>query len=138
MALSLPTRALAGLPARPADFAVYLASRDCDRVLVEIGDNDPGIPEAAAAHILEPFYTTKPAGQGTGLGSISAGGSSSGATATCFPRRPGDTRLQVLLPAHPERVTPGPGAQTGSQVPPWAATAQITKTSKVMSSDQNG
>jgi signal transduction histidine kinase len=28
-------------------------------VLVEIGDNGPGIPEAAA-HILEPFYTTKP------------------------------------------------------------------------------
>ena len=36
-------------------------ARDGDRVLVEIGDNGPGILEAAAAHILEPFYPTKPA-----------------------------------------------------------------------------
>jgi signal transduction histidine kinase len=43
-------------------------ARDGDRVLVEIGDNGPGIPQAAAAHILEPFYTTKPVGKGTGLG----------------------------------------------------------------------
>ena len=42
-------------------------ARDGDWVLVEIGDNGPGIPEAAA-HILEPFYTTKPVGKGTGLG----------------------------------------------------------------------
>ena len=42
--------------------------RDGDRVLVEIGDNGPGIPEATAAHILEPFYTTKEVGKGTGLG----------------------------------------------------------------------
>jgi signal transduction histidine kinase len=43
--------------------------RDGHRVLVEIGDNGPGIPEAAAAHVLEPFFTTKPVGKGTGLGS---------------------------------------------------------------------
>jgi C4-dicarboxylate-specific signal transduction histidine kinase len=43
-------------------------ARDGDRVLVEIDDNGPGIPEAAAAHILEPFFATKPVGQGTGLG----------------------------------------------------------------------
>jgi light-regulated signal transduction histidine kinase (bacteriophytochrome) len=41
-------------------------ARDGDRVLVEIGDNGPGIPRAAA-HILEPFSTTKPVGKGTGL-----------------------------------------------------------------------
>jgi signal transduction histidine kinase len=75
-------------------------ARDGDRVLVEIGDNGPGIPEAAAAHILEPFYTTKPVGKGTGLG-----------LDICwrivvqrhhgdlrFTSTPGDTRFQVLLP----------------------------------------
>jgi signal transduction histidine kinase len=39
-------------------------ARDGDRVLVEIGDNGPGIPEAAAAHILEPGMTTpRPGGE---------------------------------------------------------------------------
>jgi signal transduction histidine kinase len=75
-------------------------ARDGDQVLVEIGDNGPGIPEAAAAHVLEPFYTTKPVGKGTGLG-----------LDICwrivvqrhhgdlrFTSTPGDTRFQVLLP----------------------------------------
>ena len=75
-------------------------ARDGDRALVEIGDNGPGIPEAAAPHILEPFYTTKPVGKGTGLG-----------LDICwrivvqrhhgdlrFTSTPGDTRFQVLLP----------------------------------------
>jgi signal transduction histidine kinase len=75
-------------------------ARDGDRVLVEIGDNGPGVPEAAAAHLFEPFYTTKPVGQGTGLG-----------LDICwrivvqrhhgdlrFSSSPGDTRFQVLLP----------------------------------------
>ena len=75
-------------------------ARDGDRVLVEIGDNGPGVPEAAAAHLFEPFYTTKPVGRGTGLG-----------LDICwrivvqrhhgdlrFSSTPGDTRFQVLLP----------------------------------------
>jgi signal transduction histidine kinase len=75
-------------------------ARDGDRVLVEIGDNGPGVPEAAAAHLFEPFYTTKPVGRGTGLG-----------LDICwrivvqrhhgdlrFSSAPGDTRFQVLLP----------------------------------------
>jgi signal transduction histidine kinase len=75
-------------------------ARDGDHLLVEIGDNGAGIPEAAAAHILEPFYTTKPVGTGTGLG-----------LDICwrivvqrhrgdlrFTSAPGDTRFQVLLP----------------------------------------
>jgi signal transduction histidine kinase len=74
--------------------------RDGDRVLVEIGDNGPGIPEPVADHIFEPFYTTKPVGKGTGLG-----------LDICwrivvqrhhgdlrFTSAPGDTRFQVLLP----------------------------------------
>ena len=75
-------------------------ARNGDHLLVEIGDNGAGIPEAAAAHVLEPFYTTKPVGRGTGLG-----------LDICwrivvqrhhgdlrFTSSPGDTRFQVLLP----------------------------------------
>ena len=39
-----------------------------DRVHVEIIDNGPGIPEKIQSRIYEPFFTTKPPGQGTGLG----------------------------------------------------------------------
>ncbi len=39
-----------------------------DRLLVEIEDNGPGIPSESKNRILEPFFTTKPMGKGTGLG----------------------------------------------------------------------
>ncbi len=37
-------------------------------VVVEICDNGPGIPEAIQAQIFDPFFTSKPPGEGTGLG----------------------------------------------------------------------
>jgi two-component system NtrC family sensor kinase len=37
-------------------------------VEIRIGDNGPGIPESIREKVFQPFFTTKPAGQGTGLG----------------------------------------------------------------------
>ena len=42
--------------------------RDDDCVVVEIGDNGPGISPEVLPHIFEPFFTTKGVGEGTGLG----------------------------------------------------------------------
>jgi signal transduction histidine kinase len=42
--------------------------REDDCVVVEIGDNGPGISPEVEPHIFEPFFTTKAVGEGTGLG----------------------------------------------------------------------
>jgi signal transduction histidine kinase len=43
-------------------------SRHDDSIEIEIGDTGPGIPVENLSRIYEPFFTTKPVGQGTGLG----------------------------------------------------------------------
>jgi len=37
-------------------------------VVISVSDNGPGIPDDVRHKVLEPFVTTKPEGQGTGLG----------------------------------------------------------------------
>lgn len=41
---------------------------DGNMVVIRIGDNGTGIPEAVMRQIFDPFFTTKPVGKGTGLG----------------------------------------------------------------------
>jgi len=37
-------------------------------ILISVRDNGPGIPQKILDKIFQPFFTTKPTGQGTGLG----------------------------------------------------------------------
>ena len=75
------------------------AFRELDSVIVEIGDNGPGVPEEIRSRIFEPFFTTKKVGAGTGLGLDTAmrivrkhhG-------AVDLTSQPGDTRFRVRLP----------------------------------------
>ena len=69
------------------------------------------LPEATSAHVLEPFYTTKPVGKGTGLG-LGIG------WRIVVRRHQGDLRFtsppatpasRCCCPPHPKRVTPAPG-----------------------------
>jgi len=39
-----------------------------DKILISVGDNGDGIPQNIIDKIFQPFFTTKPTGQGTGLG----------------------------------------------------------------------
>ncbi|HMJ47875.1 MAG TPA: ATP-binding protein [Ferruginibacter sp.] len=39
-----------------------------DKVFIRVKDNGPGIPKKILDKIFQPFFTTKPTGQGTGLG----------------------------------------------------------------------
>ncbi len=39
-----------------------------ERVEIRVEDNGPGIPEEVQSRLFEPFFTTRPPGEGTGLG----------------------------------------------------------------------
>ena len=75
------------------------AYREDNSVVVEIGDNGPGIAPEVESHIFEPFFTTKGVGEGTGLGLDTVQrivrkhrGSIQ------VDSKPGDTTFQVRLP----------------------------------------
>jgi signal transduction histidine kinase len=44
-------------------------SKQGDQVVIEVADNGTGMPEQVKEKIFQPFFTTKPTGEGTGLGS---------------------------------------------------------------------
>lgn len=72
-------------------------------VVVEIGDSGPGLPPDVAERAFEAFFTTKPVGQGTGLGLdiarrivVERHGGTIEVTS-----QPGDTVFRVALPPAP-------------------------------------
>jgi signal transduction histidine kinase len=73
--------------------------RQGDRVCVEIGDDGPGIPPEQRDRVFDAFFTTKPVGQGTGLGlDIAQRIVVRHHGELRLESQPGDTRFQVLLP----------------------------------------
>lgn len=68
-------------------------------VVVDIGDNGPGISPAVMPHIFEPFFTTKGVGEGTGLGLDTVQRIVKKHRGDIqISSKPGDTRFQVWLP----------------------------------------
>lgn len=74
-----------------------------------IRDNGPGVPAGLAAHLFDPFVTTKASGSGLGLALVAKIVGDHGGIVECesHPRR---TTFRVLLP-----MTPSPGAADGTK-----------------------
>jgi signal transduction histidine kinase len=75
-------------------------SRSGDRAEILVTDNGAGIPDAIREKIFQPFFTTKPTGQGTGLGlSLSYDiVKAHGGTLTIGPRTAEGTTFRIALP----------------------------------------
>ena len=79
------------------------SSAAAESVVVEVEDNGPGIPTEAQQRVFDAFYTTKPPGEGTGLGLqishrivvLEHHGD------LTLSSRPGQTVLRVTLPVRP-------------------------------------
>jgi signal transduction histidine kinase len=66
--MNLIDNALDAAPNDGSGIVLVTAQREHGFVVVRIQDNGQGIPEEIRARIFDPFYTTKPQGEGTGLG----------------------------------------------------------------------
>ncbi|MGE0178653.1 MAG: ATP-binding protein, partial [Sphingomonas sp.] len=73
---------------------------DGDYVRITVSDTGQGMPPDVAARAIEPFFTTKPFGKGTGLGLAQVYGIArqSGGTLRIESREGGGTKVQMFLP----------------------------------------
>lgn len=91
--------------ASPENGEVRLTTAVADgRYLISVHDQGSGIPDGQREQIFDIFYTTKPAGEGTGIGLAICksivemhGGS------LVFESNPGDTTFTVSIPVSPKR-----------------------------------
>jgi signal transduction histidine kinase len=91
---------------RPGEIVLACSAEGADRVRIEIRDNGAGIGEEQKTLIFTPFYTTKPAGSGTGLGlSVCHGIVESMKGVLDFTSEKGQgTSFHVLLPRVPSSL----------------------------------
>ena len=95
------------LPADRQQIVIKIAQHN-DIVVVSVIDHGPGVPEELRGRLFDPFYSTKAAGAGTGLGltvvqSVAAG--HGGRVEICQTPGGGST-FQLLLPIRANHATP--------------------------------
>ncbi|MFO0681823.1 MAG: PAS domain S-box protein [Sandaracinus sp.] len=108
--LNLVINAAQAIPeGRPSEHEIVVAARtDGSQLVVTVADTGVGIPPEIQPRIFSPFFTTKPVGEGTGLGLALAQGIIESAGGTIrFESAPGrGTEFEVRLPVALERPAP--------------------------------
>ena len=66
--VNLLRNGLDAMAGQPAPVLEVSASRHGERVSIQVRDHGAGLADEVRTHLFEPFYTTKPAGEGLGLG----------------------------------------------------------------------
>jgi two-component system cell cycle sensor histidine kinase/response regulator CckA len=81
-----------------------------DLALIEVTDDGPGIDPKVIDSLFEPFVTTKPIGEGTGLGLATVYGvvEQSGGVIIATAAPGGGAAFRIFLPASVARLTPPP------------------------------
>jgi PAS domain S-box-containing protein len=100
---------------RPSPRRVTIgARRDGDAIAIRVTDNGPGIPDEIMRRVFEPYFTTKPAGVGTGIGlSICRNVVEAHGGSVSLSNRPeGGAQFDIRLPVAigEEQATPVPAA----------------------------
>ena len=87
-------------------------------VLMSVRDTGSGIPPEVLEHVFEPFYTTKPRGEGTGLGLSTVYGivKSHGGVVEVESEVGRGTTFRILLPAAGARQAPAPDSAAPFEV----------------------
>ena len=115
---------------------VHDAERRLPHVELAVTDTGSGMTEEVRARAIEPFYTTKPTGQGTGLGlsQVYAVVRESGGTLTIESEPGRGTTILMLLPAG---VPPAVRTDVKAHVPTTVPGAQSREQTRVLIVDDD-
>lgn len=68
--INLATNALDAMAGTAVKVVSISARPSADRLIVRVADTGPHVPDEVVQHLFEPFFSTKPAGEGLGLGLV--------------------------------------------------------------------
>jgi PAS domain S-box-containing protein len=110
-------QAMAALP-EPRPPIAITARAQHGVLVIEVADRGPGVPADQRSRLFEPFYSTKPAGEGTGLGLtvVQAVAAGHGGRVEIDDTPGGGATFRLVLPlvnSSPAEPEPAPGTSPG-------------------------